>query len=135
MKGQVMKRIFGLCLLLCVLSSAVMAQSYDIQEMTPAVKAALQSRKDRFGELKSLKARGIVGENNRGYVQALAGGSEAGALVAAENRDRKFVYEAILEQNGLDSGAIETVEKVFGKVQRGKAAAGEKVQDDAGNWN
>ncbi|MEI6437496.1 MAG: DUF1318 domain-containing protein [Candidatus Omnitrophota bacterium] len=129
-----MKKIIMAVLLTGLLSTAAFAQTYDIKEMTPAVKAALESRKSRFSELKALKAQGVVGENNHGYVQALSGGSDAKALVAAENKDRKFVYQAILEQNGLDAGALETVEMVFGKVQRGKASSGEKVQDENGNW-
>ena len=130
-----MKKVMMAVLLTGLLSTAVLAQTYDIKEMTLAVKSALESRKARFGELKSFKATGAVGENNKGYVEALSGGADVNALVAAENKDRKFVYEAILEQNGLDASAIGTVEKVFGKVQRGKAAPGEKVQDENGNWN
>ncbi|MBF0594744.1 MAG: YdbL family protein [Candidatus Omnitrophica bacterium] len=124
------------CVAACLVATIVFAQSsYDIKTMTPAVKAALESRKGRFADLKELKAQGIVGETNRGYVQALSGGADVKALVAAENKDRKFVYEAIVEQNGLDASAIATVEKVFGKVQRDKADHGEKVQDENGNWN
>ena len=103
--------------------------------MTPAVKSALESRKARFNDIKALKAQGIVGENNHGYVQALSGGADVKALVNAENKDRKAVYEAIVEQNGLDAGALTTVEKVFARVQRDKADHGEKVQDENGNWN
>ncbi|MBF0388315.1 MAG: YdbL family protein [Candidatus Omnitrophica bacterium] len=131
-----MKRsLMALSLALCLVSTAALAQSYDIKEMTPEVKSALTSRKDRFADLKAFKAQGLVGETNRGYVQALGGGAEVKALVAAENQDRKFVYEAICEQNGLGSGALATVETVFSRVQRDKASPGEKVQDESGNWN
>ena len=129
-----MKKIVMGGLMLVMTTGAVFAQTYDIKEMTPAVKAALAARKDRFGELKEQKTGGLVGETNHGYVAALGGGAEVKALVVAENRDRKAIYEAIVEQNDLGSGALETVEKVFAAVQRGKADRGEKVQDESGNW-
>jgi hypothetical protein len=129
-----MKKLFMVCLLIC--AATVSAQTkYDIKEMTPAVKSALDGRKARFTDLKTLKTQGAVGENNRGYVQVLGGGKAAEALVAAENKDRKQVYEAIVEQNKLGLGALATVEAVFARVQRDKAEPGEKVQDASGLWN
>jgi uncharacterized protein YdbL (DUF1318 family) len=120
-------------LLLSVCATAL-AQSYDIREMTPAVQAALDGRKARFAELKALKAQGLVGESNHGYVKALDGDKAAKTLVAAENEDRKTVYLAIVEQNDLGQGALATVESVFAGVQRDKASSGEKVQDVSGEW-
>ncbi|MEI7850224.1 MAG: DUF1318 domain-containing protein [Kiritimatiellales bacterium] len=131
-----MKKLFMVCVLICAAAATAPAQAtYDIKEMTPAVKSALDGRKARFAELKTLKTQGVVGENNRGYVQALVGDKSAKALVAAENKDRKQVYEAIVEQNKLGSGALATVEAVFARVQRDKAEPGEKVQDASGGWN
>jgi uncharacterized protein YdbL (DUF1318 family) len=108
--------------------------TYDIKEMTPEVKSALEARKVRFGELKALKAQGFVGESNRGYTEALGGGAYVMTLVADENKDRKFVYQTIVDQNGLNEGALAAVESVFAGVQRDKASPGDKVQDAAGTW-
>ena len=131
-----MKKLFMVCVLICAVAATVSAQTkYDIKEMTPAVKSALDGRKARFADLKVLKTQGVVGENNRGYVQALSGGAEVKALAAAENKDRKQVYEAIVEQNKLGPASLATVEAVFARVQRDKAEPGEKVQDAAGRWN
>jgi uncharacterized protein YdbL (DUF1318 family) len=131
-----MKKILALGMMVMFAATAAFAQAdYSIREMTPAVKSALESRKARFGELKALKTKGMVGENNRGYVQVMGGGSAVKALVNAENRDRKFVYESIVEQNGIDADGLATVEKVFARVQRDKAERGEKVQDESGQWN
>lgn len=131
-----MKKQLLICALICAAAATVPAQAtYDIKEMTPAVKAALDGRKARFSDLKAMKTRGTVGENNRGYVQALGGGADVKALVAAENKDRKQVYEAIVEQNRLGPAALATVESTFARVQREKAAPGEKVQDASGRWN
>ena len=131
-----MKKLFMVCVLICAAAASAPAQAtYDIKEMTPAVKSALDGRKSRFAELKTMKTQGLVGENNRGYVQALGGGKEVIALVAAENKDRKQVYEAIVTQNKLGAGALATVEAVFARVQRDKADPGDKVQDASGRWN
>jgi uncharacterized protein YdbL (DUF1318 family) len=130
-----MKKLLLVGLLVCAAVTVSAQATYDIKEMTPAVKAALDGRKSRFAELKTMKAQGVVGENNRGYVQALGGGADVKALVAAENKDRKQVYEAIVQQNKLGPAALPTVEAVFARVQRGKADPGDKVQDASGRWN
>lgn len=130
-----MKKLLLMGLLFFAALSAVYAQDYDIKELTPAVRSALDARKARFPEIKLLKTQGLIGENNRGYVEALNGGKEVTKLVAAENKDRRNVYEAIVEQNNLGPEALETVEIVFARVQREKAEPGEKVQDASGRWN
>jgi hypothetical protein len=131
-----MKKLFMVLVLICAAAATAPAQAtYDIKEMTPAVKSALDGRKARFADLKALKTQGVVGENNRGYVETLGGDKSSKAVVAAENKDRKLVYKAIVEQNKLGPGALATVEAVFARVQRDKAEPGEKVQDASGRWN
>lgn len=131
-----MKKLFTVLMLVCAAAATAPAQAtYDIKEMTPAVKSALDGRKGRFAELKALKAQGVIGENNRGYVQTLGGGKPVETLVAAENKDRKLVYEAIVEQNKLGAAALATVESTFARVQREKADSGDKIQDASGRWN
>ncbi|MBF0485840.1 MAG: DUF1318 domain-containing protein [Candidatus Omnitrophica bacterium] len=130
-----MKKIFVSMVLILAFCGVALAQgAYSIKEKTPAVQAALENRKARFPQLKALKAEGVLGENNRGYVEALGGGADAKSLAAAENTDRKFIYQTIVEQNNLDAGALSTVEGVFAGVQRDKASSGEKIQDAGGNW-
>lgn len=106
---------------------------YNIKEMTPEVQTALDNRRSRFDQLQALKAKGTMGENNHGYVEALGNDSAAKSLAEAENRDRKFIYKTIEQQNGL-SDAMETIEKVFAQVQREKANAGDKIQNEDGSW-
>jgi uncharacterized protein YdbL (DUF1318 family) len=67
-------------------------------------------------------------------VEALGGGAYVMTLVADENKDRKFIYQTIVDQNGLNEDALATVESVFSGVQRDKASPGDKVQGAAGNW-
>ncbi|MCA9406706.1 MAG: YdbL family protein [Candidatus Omnitrophica bacterium] len=112
---------------------AVSAQEYSIKKMTPAVQSALENRRDRYENIQFEKAKGNLGENNRGYVEVLGGGDSVKALADAENKDRKIIYQTIAEQNDLTK-AIEIIEKVFAQVQRDKASAGEKIQMEDGKW-
>lgn len=125
----------GLFLLLSIIATSLsLAQAkYDIKEMTPEVQAALDGRRERFNELRGLKADGKVGENNRGYVELLKDDTAAKSLVDAENHDRKTVYKTIEKQNNL-TDAMATIEKVFAQVQQEKAQPGDKIQDEDGRW-
>ena len=119
--------------LFCLVPLSFAEGQYNIKEMTPEVQAALDNRRDRFDQLRSLKAKGIIGENNHGYVELLSQDAVAQNLVDAENRDRGLIYKTIETQNNL-SDALGTIEKVFAQVQREKASPGDKIQDENGNW-
>ena len=125
--------IVGLGTTLSVPQNIFAEGKYDIKEMTPEVQAALENRRSRFDQLKDLKAQGIVGENNRGYVEVLGNDFSARSLVDSENNDRRVIYKTIEVQNNL-SGALETIEKVFAQVQRDKASSGDKMQNEDGAW-
>lgn len=120
--------------LLVTAQTVAVAASYDIKEMTPEVKSALDARRARYDELASLKAQGAVGENNQGYVEVLKNIGPAQSVVSSENQDRKLIYSTIVKQNGLPGNALPTVEKVFAQVQRDKAASGDSIQNESGQW-
>ncbi len=129
-----MVKVFLTLALIVAMPVIVLAESkYSFKEVTPEAQAALDGRRSRFDELTDLKAKGIVGENNRGYVELLVSDDSARKIVEAENRDRKIIYKTIAEQNGL-TGQLETIEKVFAQVQYEKAPSGSKVQDESGRW-
>lgn len=128
-----MKKAIACFILLLVAFPVMAASKYSIKEMTPEVKAALDSRRERFEQLEQLKSSGTVGENNKGYVEVLVNKGNAKAIVSAENKDRKVIYLTIASQNGLEE-ALSTIEDVFAQVQRDKADSGEKIQDIDGKW-
>ena len=67
--------IFGILIILAVTLtplSAMAEAKYSLREMTPEVSAALDARRARFDNLTDLKSKGMVGEDTRGYVKALA---------------------------------------------------------------
>ena len=87
--------------------------------------------KNRLPVIKKLKAEGIVGEDNKGYLQFVGGNKAKADVVAAENKDRKTVYTAIAKQQGTTA---ELVGKRRALQIAKKAAPGEWVQGAGGNW-
>lgn len=129
-------KILGIFIILAaalIPSSSRAEAKYSLKEMTPEVSAALDARRSRFENLADLKSKGMVGEDNRGYVKALVSAPEVEAVVEAENKDRAVVYTTIAGQNNL-AAEMATIEKVFAEVQRDKAKPGEKIQDANGQW-
>lgn len=109
-------------LLISLLAGVAAAQSLS------EIKARMA---DRLPILADLKARGIVGENNRGFLEFVGGASEQGDAVKAENADRAAVYQAIAAQQGVHP---DLVGKRRAVQLRELARPGEWLQDDGGNW-
>ncbi|MFA5168050.1 MAG: DUF1318 domain-containing protein [Candidatus Omnitrophota bacterium] len=133
-----MKKIYvlGLAVGLVILAvtSVCFAADYDYKTMTPDIEKALKNRQSRYHQLQSLKQEGVIGENNKGYVTDLKNNAAAATLTAAENRDRRVLYEALAEQNKLGSTGLLEVQKAFADVQREKAGPGDMVQSSSGDW-
>jgi uncharacterized protein YdbL (DUF1318 family) len=87
--------------------------------------------KNRLPAILELKAKGIVGENNKGYLEFIGGKKENADVVAAENEDRKTVYTAIAKQQGTTAELVG--ERRALQIAQ-KADPGEWVQDTSGNW-
>jgi uncharacterized protein YdbL (DUF1318 family) len=87
--------------------------------------------KDRLPRIIELKAAGVVGENNQGFLAYVGGNRPEQALVDAENQDRQLVYGAIAKQQG-------TTADVVGRRRALQIAAnakpGEWIQDAGGKW-
>lgn len=93
------------------------------------IKARMQ---ERLPAIVQMKAEGIIGENNKGYLEFVPGAMQKMQdVVANENKDRAMVYEAIARQQKTtpalvgERRAIQIAEK---------AGPGEWLQDQAGNW-
>ena len=103
-------------------------------ELSPEVMQAVNSRRDRLGQLKDYKAQGLIGEDNQGHVAALGGGSEVQEMVEQENRDRETIYQAQVKEKGLSADALATIRTAFAEEQRNRAEPGEKIQTPSGEW-
>jgi uncharacterized protein YdbL (DUF1318 family) len=88
--------------------------------------------KKRLPVIRELKAKGIVGEDNKGYLQFVGEQKTKTDVVAAENKDRKTVYAAIAKQQATTA---ELVGKRRALQISQKAGPGEWVQDASGKWN
>ena len=70
--------------------------------------AAVKTRMDqRVSAVEALKDRKLVGENNRGYLEARGGvRPEEQSALSDENADRRTVYQAIAAQESSDAEAV-----------------------------
>jgi uncharacterized protein YdbL (DUF1318 family) len=87
--------------------------------------------KERLPIIQALKSKGIIGENNLGYLQFVSSVKEQEGLVNSENTDRKAVYTAIANQQGA---SVDLVGKRRAIQIAENAGAGEWLQDNAGKW-
>jgi uncharacterized protein YdbL (DUF1318 family) len=86
---------------------------------------------ERLPTIRALKDKGLVGENNKGYLEFVSSKQENADVVEAENKDRKKVYEAIAKQQGT---TVELVGKHRAIQLAKKAKPGEWLQDANGKW-
>jgi uncharacterized protein YdbL (DUF1318 family) len=125
---------FSAFLLLFAAVQPAFAGQYDIKEMTPEIEQALQNRQSRYSQIQQMKNGGVLGENNKGYVEVLKPLPDADAIASDENADRRKIYQAIVSQNNLGSAGMGPVQTAFAEVQREKASAGDYVQLPSGDW-
>ena len=128
------RSFFFLLFAVTVLPGFMEAAQYDIKIMTPEVQAAIQGRQQRYDLLQQMKAEGLIGESNQGYVSAIGASGAAASVVAAENADRQAIYSAIVEQNALGAAGMAQVQLAFAEVQREKARSGDHIQLASGQW-
>lgn len=87
--------------------------------------------KERLPVIDALKADGIIGENNRGYLEFIKNNKPKEDVVISENQDRKKVYSAIAKQQGTTA---DLVGKRRAKQITQRAKPGQWLQDGSGNW-
>jgi len=87
--------------------------------------------KERLPVLKALKAEGVIGENNIGYLEFIGGNQAKKNVINAENSDREKVYSAIAKQQGT---TVDLVGKRRAKQIANKAKPGQWIQDQRGKW-
>ncbi len=114
--------LIAFVLLASVLAPAGVALSDDIKARMIA----------RLPVLKDLKAQGVIGENNQGYLEYRGSKRPNEEVVQAENQDRRTVYSAIAKQQNT---TVELVGKQRAIQIAEKADSGEWLQDATGKWN
>ncbi len=86
---------------------------------------------ERLPTIRALKEKGLIGENNKGYLEFVGNKKEKADVIKAENTDRKKVYGAIAKQQGT---TVELVGKHRAIQIARKAKPGEWLQDADGKW-
>lgn len=115
---------------------ASVAYAAELNDNTPRVKQIADSMKRRFTQVKALKKKGRVGENNRGMLEMAPGvrisdaeeKNEVQRAIAAENKDRKALYQEIARINRDQNLNVSTVEGIYAQKHLARARAGEHFQ-------
>ena len=104
---------------------------------------AIRGRTLRRPAVRGFESAGCVGENRRALLQYLRTGwcpddrdmkSRAGFAVLSENRDRRAIFEQIVEANALGSSAHDRIREIFAEEIRKKAWADTPLEAPDGSW-
>lgn len=112
------------------------AYAAEIKDSSPRVTQIAQSMKERFPQVESIKATGAVGENNRGFLELVKPEliedaekrNEVQRVIAAENQDRKALYQEIARLNRDQNLNVSTVERIYAQKRLERAESGELFQ-------
>lgn len=110
---------------LLVIGSIVLANAAWAQDLKSRMRA-------RQPAINALKASGVVGENNQGFLTLLKQQTDKKALVAAENKDRRKAYQIIAKQQGTTAGHVAKRRAL--QIAK-KAKPGTMVQNANGKWH
>lgn len=111
--------ILSLCFLFCS-SQAFALSAKDIQKQM----------KNRLPQVTALKDAGVIGENNKGYLE-FRGAAQQKSVVDAENKDRKIIYTAIGKKQGA-SAQLVGQRRALSIAEKGKK--GQIYQKVDGSW-
>lgn len=115
---------FLITTILAALAVLLLAQAGLADDIKDRMKA-------RLPVINELKAQGLVGENNKGFVEFRGGQKPNADVVQAENADRAAVYAAIAQRQ-------KTTPEFVGQARAAqileKEPAGFWVQDAGGAW-
>lgn len=125
----------------------------EIRERVPAlaelnmdneiVLSAIRGRILRREAVREMETKGCVGENRKALLQYLGSRwcpgdryerNRASYIVLTENRDRRSIYNQIIEINELGSSSMETIREIFAEQIQRKAWATTPIQMSDGSW-
>jgi len=95
--------------------------------------AEIQERmRDRLPQIDAMKREQLVGENNRGFLEARGGlSAEQQQVVREENDDRRRAYAAVAAQT---RATPEQVGAVRARQIAARSARGVLIQNEQGEW-
>ncbi|MDJ0784134.1 MAG: YdbL family protein [Desulfosarcinaceae bacterium] len=114
-------------LMLCLLTTSLVF-SFVTAAWAQDIKSRMRSR---LPDIVALKAEGVIGENNQGYLTILKAPTDKKALIAAENKDRRTVYNAIAKKQGTTPALVGQRRAL--QIAK-KADPGTMIQGEDGQW-
>lgn len=114
----------------------------DLNMDNEIVLSAIRGRILRRSAVKEFQQNGCVGENRRGFPQYLGKWcsgdrrlrDRASYIVLNDVRDRRVIYEQLIESNDLGGSAMARVREIFAHEIQKKAWAGTPLQRPDGTW-
>ncbi len=113
---------FVLLFLITFFLSGTIVQSASLKEKMAA----------RIPAINALKDQGVVGENNKGFLEFRGNKQPQKDIVDAENRDRRKVYEAIGKQQNAPASLVG---QRRAKTIAQKSRPGHWYQNSDGSWH
>jgi len=120
MKKKIFTVVLGFLLLIMFASSAYCSSA--------AIKKGMI---ERLPVINALKVKGIVGENNKGFLQFITNKKEKENVINAENKARNSVYTAIAKKQNTTAAVVGKHRAV--QISK-KAKAGLWFQNASGKW-
>jgi len=123
--------------------SVVEAQSVPEPEVTnPAIRKIIDSRAARLGDVNRYKGTGVIGENNKGLLEArklesitdLRERAAVQQVVRAENADREQLYKEIAAVKNIDLSQLDKIRATYAETLRANARPGDWIQLPDGTW-
>ncbi|MEW6185139.1 MAG: YdbL family protein [Thermodesulfobacteriota bacterium] len=115
--------------------------AYAQQDSSPIINNLKQQIRDRFPRLEPLFQKGAVGEGRNGFLEmrdvaglSAAERNEVKALVDAENRDRRSLYQEVAKSMSITPDQIGRVQRIFAEKWQNSAGPGWWIQRDDGQW-
>lgn len=108
----------------CLLVFSSTSQAASAQEIQERMKT-------RYPVITNMKDSGIVGENNKGYLEFRAAKLQNKDIVDAENSDRKTVYQAIAQKQNTTADLVGS-RRAIAIAENGKT--GHLFQRENGTW-
>ena len=81
--------------------------------------------------IEQLKAEGLVGENNKGYLEFVGNVKKHEDVINAQNADRKVGYQIVADKQGV---TVEQISTVRASYYAKNATKGEWFQNSSGKW-
>ncbi len=115
----------------------------DLNMDNEIVLTAVRGRILRRPAVEEFQRSGCVGESRRALLHYLGSDwctkdrnfkSRASYVVLTENRDRRAIYEGLVDANGLGDSAMGRVREIFAEQIHRKAWAGTPLEMPDGTW-